>query len=194
MAIGIVSDAEFLAELGGTVIDKPTRAPDSVPCVDIQDIPTRGRNEGDINVPDSIRALIGEEALLNGRASALKLGKDLGVSASSVSAYSNGATSTKSYNEPKQSIAAHIQKSRERALRKASKTLNGALGAITQEKLDYTDAKDLSGIAKDMSVIIRNLDPPKENAIEHSTRSPNFIIYAPQFRKEESFDVINVNE
>jgi len=71
--------------------------------------------------------------------------------------------------------------------------LSQALAAITQEKLDYTDARDLSGIAKDMSVIIKNLEPPTQ--VESSgEKTPQFVIYAPSFKDERSFEVITVNE
>ena len=187
MAIGIVSDQEFESELG----DSKKESHISVPV--IQDIPVRGRKEGDIAVPDSIRQIIGEESLMNGRAAAVKLASDFGISPSSVSAYAVGATSTTTYNQPKKSIADHINRSRERAIKRAGRTLNSALGSITQEKLDYSDAKDLSSIAKEMSVIIRNLEP-QQVVQNDGPKSPQFVIFAPQFRREESFEVINVSE
>jgi hypothetical protein len=156
--------------------------------------PSKGRNEGDVNVPDSLRQIIGEEAVLNGRKSALGLAGMFGISPSSVAAYANGATSTKSYDIPSSSISTHISRSRERAIKRASKTLNASLGAISQDKLDYTDAKDLAGIAKDMSVIIKNLEPEKVLPTNDGQPVTQFIVYAPQFRKEESFETINVIE
>jgi len=71
--------------------------------------------------------------------------------------------------------------------------LKAALGAISQEKLDYTDARDLSGIAKDMSVIIKNLEP-QQVVNEDAKQTPQFVIYAPSFKDERSFEVITVNE
>jgi len=194
MPIGIVSEDDFMKEMES--YGKTTKGSGHVQKAEVvhEVIPKRGRKEGDVNVPDSIRQIIAEESVINGRSNALQLGKELGVSASSVSAYAVGATSTKSYNEPKKSILDHINKSKERAVKRASKVLGSALGSITQEKLDYTDAKDLSGIAKDMSVIIKNLEPQKENVVQEGNKSPQFVIFAPQFRKEESFEVINVNE
>ena len=184
MAIGLVDDSQFESELESlrkeshaVVVDKPKE---------------HGRNNGDVNVPDSLRKIIGEEAVINGRQSALRLASDFGVSASSVSAYAKGATSTTTYHEPKQSIIQHINKSRQRAIKRASVTLNSALGSITQEKLDYADAKDLSGIAKDMSVIIKNLEPQAE--VSSEAKAPQFVIFAPQFRDERSFETIQVQE
>lgn len=186
MPIGIVNDDELQEELDrlnrkvieGTVVGKPSR----------------GRSDGDNNVPDSLRKIIGEEALLNGRQAALQIAESFGVSPSQVSAYAKGATSTASYNSPSQSLISHINKSRERAIKKASKTLNSALAAITQDKLDYTDARDLSGIAKDMSVIIKNLEPSPEAAAVSETKQPQFVIFAPQFRDERTFETIQVQE
>lgn len=159
----------------------------------IQDIPVRGRKKGDVNVPDSLRKLIAETALMDGRDAALQLAKDFGISASSVSAYTNGATSTTTYQEPKASIISHINRAKERAIKRASKTLNGALNAISQDKLDNTDAKDLAGIARDMSVLIKNLEPSKELEGDGS-KSPQFVVFAPQFRDERSFESITINE
>jgi hypothetical protein len=193
MPIGLVSDNDMEKELAS--YQKPTQlvVPDN-PVLEgvILEKPSKGRKDGDIEVPDSLRKIIGEEALLNGRASAVALAGEFGISPSSASAYAVGATSTASYNKPKQSIISHINKSRERATKRAAKTLNAALSSITQEKLDYADADKLSGIAKDMSVIIKNLEPKSEGPVEN--KQPQFVIFAPQFRDERSFDTITVQE
>lgn len=187
MSIGLVSSSEFEEEMYGL---KKSDGQGS-----IVEKPTRGRESGDVNVPDSLRQIIGETSVIDGRKEALKLASQFGISDSSVSAYSKGATSTATYDKPKESIIAHINKSRQRAIKKASGTLNHALAAITQEKLDYSDAKDLSSIAKDMSAIIKNLEPPTPtNGNGDGVKQTQFVVFAPQFRKEESFDVINVPE
>jgi len=198
MPIGIVSDKDLERELNSYKPAKPLVVtgtilpPEPTPSVEIIQKEKKGRKEGDVNVPDSIRAIIGEEALLNGRSAAVDLAQEFGISKSSASAYAVGATSTTSYNQPKQSILSVINKSRERATRRAAKTLNAALGSITQEKLDYMDADKLSGVAKDMSVIIKNLEPKQ---VEGSGQTqPQFTIYAPQFRDERSFEFIQVTE
>ena len=211
MPIGVVSDDDFLKELSS--YSSATPQPEQVPSTDspsedvpasqepevitpevvIEDITRRGRSEGDVNVPDSLRQLIAEEQLLNGRPAALKLAAQFGISSSSVSAYANGATSTASYDQPKPAIINHLNKAREKATKRASKTLNAALGAITQDKLDYTDAKDLASIAKDMSAIIKNLEP-KQVQSDDMSNTPQFVIFAPQFRDERSFETIHVKE
>ena len=188
MSIGIVQDNEFeieLERLQGKMVP-------SISSV-IVEKPTKGRDNGDMNVPDPLRQIIGEEAVINGRQSALHLAKEFGISASSVSAYAKGATSTTTYDSPKASIISHINKSRKRAIVKAGNTLNAALGSITQEKLDYADAKDLAVIAKSMSAVIKDLEP-QQSMNEVSSSTPQFVIYAPQFRSENSFEVIQVKE
>jgi hypothetical protein len=206
MPIGLVSDADFESELSGSKKSSSIRPssvqPSSSPSVepDIEVIariinPTpRGRSDGDVNVPESLRKIIGETSVLEGRQAALGLAKSFGISPSSVSAYANGATSTKSYNEPKSDIIKHINKSRARASKKANHVLNAALNAISQDKLDYADATDLSGIAKDMSVIIKNLEPKDDSANQIQANQPQFTIYAPSFRDERSFEIIQVTE
>jgi hypothetical protein len=186
MSMGLVDDNEWEEELSR--LRGETRESKVV------DIQRRGRASGDNNVPDSLRKIIGEESVINGRSAALQIAADFGISPASASAYAKGATSTASYDTPSQSILQHINKSRSRAIKRASKTLNSALGSISQEKLDYADAKDLAGIAKDMSVIIKNLEPPKEVTEAGQSSQPQFVIFAPQFRKEETFEVINVSE
>ncbi len=44
-----------------------------------------------------------------------------------------------------------------------------------------------------MSVIIKNLEPKSETP-DSSNQGPQFVIFAPTFRKENSFDTITVNE
>ena len=201
MPIGLVDNDEFEKELaristvpsGRTTIPVPT-PPINLEVIEgvIESVPSRGRNKGDNNVPASLRAVLAEEHLMNGRSAALTMASEFGISASSVSAYANGATSTASYDKPKESIVSAVNKARQRATKKAAKTMNAALSAITQAKLDYTDADKLSGIAKDMSVIIKNLEP---KSVEPSGQmTPQFTIYAPQFRDERSFEFIQVPE
>lgn len=190
MPIGLLSDDQFERELNSwgqkTVIE---------PLGSIEPRkPEHGRNTGDVNVPDALRMIIGEAGVIDGREDALKLARQFGLSESSACAYAKGATSTASYHQPKASILEHINKSRARATKKASKVLNAALGAISQEKLDYTDAKDLSAIAKDMSVVIKNLEPQAASTNESSSTQPQFVIFAPQFRAERDFEVIDVKE
>lgn len=188
MAIGIVTDDDLQAELDRLNGIKPE------PLVEIVDKPSKGRDEGDVNVPDSLRQIIGETSVLEGRQSALALAEMFNISPSAVSAYAKGATSTATYDTPSKSIIGHINKSRQRAIKKAGKALTEAIDKIDENKLNDMSAKELAGIAKDMSVVIKNLEPQKPVGEGEDKNTPQFVIFAPQFRDERSFPSITVQE
>jgi predicted transcriptional regulator len=182
MPVGIVNDNDFQAELDR--LNKPEIVKSH-----------KGRSEGDINVPDSLRQVIADEAIVNGRSDALALANMFGVSPSSVSAYTNGATSTKSYGQPSKSLQSFIKKRKERVSKRAFGKMNDALLAINPDKLAECSARELASVAKDMSVIIKNMEPPPDNSAEKEGASkPQFVIFAPQFRKEEHYETIHVVE
>lgn len=183
MAIGVVDDKEFETE-----VSKITPVVKEGVVVDI----IKGRGNGNVEVPDSLRKIIGEVNEIDGRKDALALAKQFGISSSSVSAYGNGATSTASYDDSKSSIKDHINRTKERISKKAQNRLVLALNEITPEKLKEAKLKDISSIAKDMSGIVKDMEP--EQAREGKDSGPQFIFYSPQFRKEEHFETIIVNE
>lgn len=187
MSMGVVSKENFDSELASLRKDeiKSERAQ-----VEILDTP--GRKEGDNNVPDSLRKIIGDTALTEGRQEAIALARSFGLSESSASAYVNGSTSTKSYNKPDRGLLAHINKKKESISRRAHSTLNSAIKEITPEKLKELKPRDLAGVAKDMSVVIKNMEP--ENKEQEGSSAPQFLIYAPQFKKEEHFHSIHLDE
>lgn len=188
MAIGVVSDEDFLAELGN--LTQENNKPSTAQVVNIE----RGRGEGNKGVPESLQKIIGETAIENGRQEARQLTQALGVSDSSLSAYSNGATSTASYHKPSPTLKPFLEKTKRRIARKAAGRLNTALKSITDEKLAAEDARDLAAIAKDMSAIIRNMEPEKENNGAGPTQNNQFILMSPPPMTEDKFDVVIVNE
>lgn len=193
MAIGIVSDDELREELEKSQLPISSTKRDKVVEGEIIEKDKPGRKDGDINVPSSLRSLLGITALEEGRGAALELAETFDISPSSVSAYSHGNTSTASYDKPEPNIKKAISVARERAIGKAHTTLDKTLDELGSEnKLKDVKARDLAGIAKDMSAIIRNLEPEKGD--EHEANSPRFVIFAPAFIKEEKFETIVVNE
>lgn len=190
MPMGIVSDKDFDIERSKLVKDAPDTEKSSsntVPSGVIVDV-TRGRPNGAVEVPNGLRKLIGEESAINGRASALELAQSLGISPSSVSAYTNGATSTASYDETPN--RAHINAAKQRVANRARSRLMSALRNITPEKLEAANVRDLSGVARDMSAVIKNMEPEHTQSPSGEKGGPTFIFYSPQFRKEEHYDVI----
>jgi hypothetical protein len=68
-----------------------------------------------------------------------------------------------------------------------------ALHHITVDKLVDAKVRDLAGIARDMSAVIKSIEP-EEKANPLGSNGPTFIFYSPQFRKEEHFDVVQAKE
>lgn len=181
MAMGIVSDEDFEKELGN-----------SSDIGTISKLPRPGRSEGDNNVPDSLRKIIGETSEIEGRSAALDLASHFGISPSSVSAYANGSTSTDSMN--KQPNLNHINDAKARISKKAKIKLFKSLNALTDEKLADAKAVDLASIARSMSGIVKEMEPelPKESG--DGSKGPTFIFYSPQIKEEKHYDVLNARE
>jgi len=187
MAMGIVSDKEFERALGDVTPCPPLPVGNGVAIVPIN----KGRGNGNIEVPESLRKIIGEESAIQGRASALEIADSFGISPSSVSAYAHGSTSTASYDD--RPNLTEINDAKLRIAKRARNKLTLALNSLTKDKIDSAKAKDIAGVAKDMSAIIRNMEPetPKRDG---GPGGPTFIFYSPQMRTEKVFDVVHVKE
>lgn len=179
MPLGIVSDTDFDKEVNRCEIVLP----------EIKEI-EKGRGHTP-EVPESIRAIIGETSITDGRSEAIKIAKQWGISTSSVSAYANGATSTATYNQAKPELKNHINRTKERITHKARKNLFAALSHITTDKLAEGSLREVSGVARDMSSIIKDFEPDSNR---NTAISAQFIFYTPKMRDEASFDVIDVEE
>ncbi len=182
MPMGIVSDSDFDLES-----DRLTPKSKTAEIVEIE----KGRGKGNVEVPNPLRNIIGETAITEGRKDAIELAKQFGISPSSVSAYTQGATSTSSYEErPNREV---IGKTKEKISLRAKSKLMKAMRYITDEKLEGTNAKDLAGVAKDMSAIVKNMED-NDKSPKNQTNGPTFVFYSPQFKKEEHFDVVAAKE
>jgi hypothetical protein len=182
MPMGIVSDSDFNKEL------EKNQTPSTAVIKDIN----KGRGNGNVEVPNALRKVIGETSEIDGRQAAIDLASSFGISPSSVSAYSNGATSTASYaDQPNKS---HLEEAKERISKKARNKLLLAMNHITKEKLVDAPARILAGIAKDMSAVVKNMEPDTPKSTVENNNGPQFVIYAPQYRKEEHFEVVQAKE
>jgi len=192
MPMGIVSDEDFAKEKGNLSPTPPLVKPTPIQPAEIVDV-NRGRPPGSVEVPNSLRKIIGEASVTGGRQEALALANAFGISPSSASAYAVGATSTSSYNEtPNKPV---INEAKIKVQKKARQKMLLAMNKLTPDKLDATNAKDLSGIAKDMSAIIRNMEPESATKPgDNPSNGPTFIFYSPQQKKEEDFDVVFAKE
>lgn len=147
-----------------------------------------GRKEGTKEVPEELRKIIGENALIEGNKSTAKA---FGVSESSVSAYKKGATSTKSYNDPDADLKAFMDESRNKISTKARRKLIDAIDNITDSKLEECSVKVLASVARDMSSVIRNMEPEQK---EDRSNNVQFVLFAPQMKNESDFALKQVNE
>ena len=181
MAMGIVDDNELERELNK--LNKNNSI--------VVNSPSKGRAPNDVNVPDSLRKIIGETNEIDGRKEAVALAKMFDISSSSVSAYANGVTSTASYNEKKTDIQNHINESKARIAGKARARLMNSLKHITDEKLSESKPAELALVARHMATVMREMEPPKEQVNENN--GIQFIFYSPNIRKEEVYDVIDVS-
>ncbi len=189
MAMGIVSDKDFEKEKESLSQSKSTPLPTSQSkIVSIE----RGRGEGNIETPDSLRKLIGQTHVNDGRSEAINLAKNFGISQSAAAAYAQGATSTATYNDrPNEPF---INTSRKHVQNRALSKLKRALHHITDDKLENAKVRDLAGIARDMATVVKTMEPESDKSKEGGEPKPQFIIYAPQIKKEESYDVIYAKE
>lgn len=190
MGMGIVTDADFDAERRNSNV--PTQRREET-VGRISPLPTPGRNKGDVNVPNSLRKIIGDTATSEGRQEALALAKNFGISDSSASAYAHGSNSTSSYNDrPNLPV---INGAKERIQKRARIKLQVALKALTPEKIGESKAIEIAGIAKAMSAIVKDMEPEVPDADrEKLGRGPTFVFMAPPTLKEEIFDVKYVKE
>lgn len=191
MGMGIVSDEEFDTALVNSKV--VPREESNSPSGIINPLPTKGRGEGNVEVPNGLRKIIGETSEIEGRSAGVELAKQFGISPSSVSAYAQGATGTADYHNPKQEIVDHINKSKERISKKARAKLFLALKNITEEKLADAKPDILANVARNMSAIVKDMEPdiPKN---PNERVGPTFVLYAPHFRKEEYFDTVVLKE
>ena len=208
MPLGIVSTEDYEKDLNSPDVSKqemprenevktpsePDNSGEPVESVvSIEADSTIGRGKGNTGVPQSIRKIIGESAIEEGAGAAAAIGKFLGLSQSSVSAYARGATSTATYNQPNVDLLDHLDKTRKRISKKAAGKLFKALNVIDEDKLDELDALQASTVAKNMSAIIKHMEP-EDKTRGNTFNGPVITFYAPHIVTEDKFDVINVTE
>lgn len=186
MGMMLLDDDAFKTELqrfGFKVIDKAELS-DIIKVVDIN----RGRPFGKLEVPQSIREEIAKEAIVG--TPVQEIVERFNTSPSSISAYKNGATSTASYNEASTELIQANNEVKETLTDSARSALRSALLQITPDKLSLAKVRDAAGIAKDMSAVMKNLEPTNPQ----QQNNVQVVIYKPRTKDEDSYDVITVNE
>lgn len=191
MPMGVVSSKDFAKELDNSSVKDESPLPIPVPRTTVVDMERPGRKDGDNNVPNGLRQLIGVTAVEDGRQAALELAEKFGISPSSVSAYTEGATSTATIADTPNKPA--INDAKQRIAKKASKVLNRALLKITDEKLEATKAVELAQIARSMSGIVKDMEP-EDDGNKGDKPEPVFQVFAPQLHQENYYETIVVRE
>lgn len=134
-------------------------------------------------VPQGIRQLIAQEAIEG--ATAKELSEVFDVSPSSISAYKNSATSTATYHKPDP----NLQRANARVIAnitfKARGRMLAAIEQITDARLASAKLQTISSVARDMSSVIRNLEPTTS-----SVQNNQILVYKPRLKEEEEFEVI----
>jgi hypothetical protein len=178
MAMCIVDDESFNEELGkfNKVSSRDITYKDLV----------HGRN-GKKEVPSVIRELASEMSIEGARPDVIS--EQLMISKSSISAYKHNATSTASYNRPDELLAQANKSVRNNIRTNALGRLSAAIETITEEKLLASKVRDAASVAKDMSVIVKNME--EENVGKSGNK---VIIFRPRTREESDFEVIEVLE
>lgn len=185
MPMGVVNDSEFESEVQNS----------GVPLTGVvTQLPKPGRKEGDVNVPESLRKIIGETSELEGRKAAMELAASLGISPSSVSAYSNGATSTATYDRPSAPVSNHIRERKDKVVGSALTRLTRAMNGLTKDKIETSSAREISAIAKDMAQVVKLMEPETPQGPGDGVKAPQFIVYAPTMIDERKFEVIQAKE
>lgn len=184
MAIGVATGDEFEKELSRFNSKSESKTPDEH---EIKDIKTGRGNKEEVPIP--VKKIIGETAIQSGRKAAVELAEELGISKQSADAYAHGATSLSTYNDKDNEVGKYTDGVRRLITSSARQTLLSALQSITADKLQDTTPRVAAGIARDMSSVIKNIEPEPEK------EAPvKFVLLAPPMKEEKEFEVIEVND
>lgn len=170
--IGIASNDEFELELNKLSVNSST---------DKQYDPNADRGLQTGNNTSEFRALIAQEAL-NGTPRE-QIMREFKVSSSSIDAYRRGHNTASPERKLDDKLRERNKIFRHRIVSKASLNLTKSLDAITEDKLRNCDAKENAQIAKDMSVVIKNMSAADEDKVMPAA----IIIHAPQVRSIDEF-------
>lgn len=188
--MGIVSSDDFLKEIDKFKKPVEEKQEDIIPSKIIDINKGRGNNN---EVPESLRKLLGVEALLTSSKEIIDV---VPVSASSISAYKHGATSTASYHNSNPALKSHIRNKKDRISRRASKVLVNALDTIDEQSLADIGPMKASIIARNMSSIIKDMSDDNDDNDNEGGKNiqNNIIFYSPAMKSEEDFERIHVPE
>lgn len=187
MGLGIVSSDEFESALKDSSMSNDEI--NKTKIGQVIDISRPGRKVGDVNVPSSLRKVIGETANIDNRPSALHIARSFGISDQQVAAYTNGATSEATYHEKDKGLSEHIVNAKMKVTKRAMSKLLKSMHHITDDKLESASVTELSTVARNMSAIVKEFNPSEDDN-QNKVNPVQFIVMAPQIINESKFETI----
>lgn len=148
----------------------------------------RGRGDS-LNLDDEKRKEIATLALTSGL-TIDEVSRLTGSSPDAVNAYKHGARSEATYNEKDNPVGDHVREIKGEVTERATNKLMLAIEALTGEKVNASKARDIAGIAKDMSAVIKNMSNESGMNISNS----KVIVYQPRIKEEDDYVSISVDD
>ena len=187
MPLGIVNNQDFEKELTNSNPDYvQPRPPKPTIEAEIKELPTVGRTPEVPNVPQSLRKILGETHATEGLQAAKQLASSIrGISQPTLSAYGNGKVSPGKVNDD---LINYLNERKTKISKRALNKINMALTLMDEEKMSEADAKELSSIAKDMSIVVKQMEPTERD--DKKSEPVQFHFYAPQVKQENHYETV----
>jgi hypothetical protein len=149
-----------------------------------------GRKSDIGNVPQSLRKILAEEAVMGGNKSAQQLMDGLGMNLSqpTLSTYKRGEVSPDIPTNDSKDLCDYINGRKNKIGKRALNRLNLALAHLDEAKLQGLEARELSGVAKDMAIIAEKMEPKQKE--QEKVAPVQFIMMAPQINNEAHYETV----
>lgn len=159
---------------------------------EVLDMPTVGRHEAVSNIPDSLRKVLADDHLINGLRGAKSLVHGLGIDLSqpTLSTYGRGETSPHSKSKKTDELTDYLNGRKEKITKRALNKINLALSHLDEQKFLGLKAREISGVAKDMAIVAKQMEPTIKNSEGNQMNGVQFIMYAPQIKSEDSYQIV----
>jgi hypothetical protein len=143
-----------------------------------------GRKPEVPNIPPIIKEIVAT-ATRSGEATNKEMADAFGISTRTVSDAKDGRVGKRRDEELETRIEQNVDKIRDSAVQRIMKSLN----VMSDEKLENCKARDLSGIAANLSKVVDNLAPREK---ESAFQGVQIVFYSPRMKSVADFEVIDV--
>ena len=147
----------------------------------------RGKSKGDDYLDEEKRKEIATLALTSGMTNE-EVAEFCRVHPQTVSSFKNGEVANGT--ETNEELKEHVIEVKGEIQSAAKNKLLLAIEAITDEKIHSAKVRDIAGIARDMSSVIKNMSDNGGLTVQNN----KVVIYQPRIRDDDDFDVITVSE